>query len=108
MGENDPQVANPTTQFNTHIVMIQKLVSKAVCTPQAYRRKTGYKDAEEGLMRILKDKIANLIKSNYEKHTANILSGVRQCFLPEFSTKTCILINSTQYCSGHSSQHNKA
>ena len=65
--------------------------------------KQAIRTQRKGWWRILKDKTTNLIKSNYEKRTANILSGIRQCFLPEFSSKTCVLTTSTQYCSGHSS-----
>ena len=34
--------------------MIRELVSKATCTPQAYGRKTGYKDTEEGVVENIK------------------------------------------------------
>lgn len=51
--ENDRQVANPTTQCNSR-TNDPEAREQGACTPQAYGRKAGSKDAEEGVMETIK------------------------------------------------------
>lgn len=62
------------------------------------------------ILALIERNVLNLIKSIYEKPTANTLSCGRPSVLPKCRNmaKTCTLTTSAQYCTRGSTQCNKA